>query len=155
VLFYLAGYVATNLAAFSVIIAISNKINSDRIDDFAGMRTRAPYLAAVLALAMISLTGVPPTVGFMAKVYIFGAAVNANLEWLALAGVINSVVSAYYYLRVLKVMYLNQSENAEPVRAGFPIHLAATTTVATVLFFGIYPTPLIQLAATAVQILPS
>ena len=73
VLFYLGGYAATNLAVFAAVIAISNRIGSDMIDDFAGMARRAPYLAAVLAFGLISLIGVPPTVGFMAKVYIFGS----------------------------------------------------------------------------------
>ena len=88
VLFYLAGYAATNFAAFSTVIAISNRVGSDAIDDFSGMARRAPYLSAVLGFAMISLIGVPPTVGFITKVYIFGAAVDANLEWLAVAGVV-------------------------------------------------------------------
>ena len=105
VLFYLGGYAATNLAAFSAVIAISDRIGSDNIDDFAGMGRRASYLAAALAFAMVSLIGVPPTVGFMVKVYIFGAAVNSDLAWLAVFGVVNSVISAYYYLRVVKVMY--------------------------------------------------
>lgn len=155
VLFYLAGYAVTNLLAFSVIIAITNRINSDMIDDFAGMRTRSPYLAAVLGLSMISLMGVPPTVGFMAKIYIFGAAVNTNLEWLALAGVVNSVVSAYYYLRVVKVMYLMPSPTEERITAGFPMHVAVAITFSGVLFFGLYPTPLIQVASSAAKVLLS
>jgi NADH-quinone oxidoreductase subunit N len=119
VLFYLGGYAATNLAAFCAVIAISNRIGSDMIDDFAGMGRRSPYMAAVLALAMVSLTGIPPAVGFISKIYLFGAAVDANLEWLAVAGVVNSVISAYYYLRVVKVMYLSPPASEEPVTSGF------------------------------------
>jgi NADH-quinone oxidoreductase subunit N len=155
VLFYLGGYAATNLAAFSTVIAISSKIGSDSIDDFAGMGSRSPYLAGVLGLAMISLLGLPPTVGFIAKVYLFGSAVNANLEWLAVAGVVNSVLSAYYYLRVIKVMYLSPAPSAEPVGAGIPIRLAVVSTFAGTVFFGIYPTPLIDLARTAASVLVS
>ena len=153
VLFYLGGYAATNLAAFSAIIAISNRIGSDMIDDFAGMVRRAPYLAAVLALSMVSLIGIPPTVGFMTKVYIFGAAVDADLEWLVLAGVLNSAVSAYYYLRVVKVMYLSPPTDEEPVSSGAAMRLAMLMTFAGVLFFGIYPAPLINLAKTAASVL--
>ena len=153
VLFYLAGYAAMNLAAFAVVIAVSNRTNSDRIDDFAGMGRRAPYLAAVLAFAMVSLTGVPPTVGFMAKVYIFGAAVNTGLAWLAVVGVVNSVVSAYYYLRVVKVMYLADPASEERLSSGIPIRLALLVTVAGVLVFGVYPGPLIELARTAADAL--
>lgn len=149
VLFYLGGFAATNMAVFAVIIAISNRINSDAIDDYAGMIRRAPMLAAVLTLAMISLTGVPPTVGFWAKIYLFGAAVNANLEWLAVIGVVNSVVSAYYYLRVVKVMFLSPPSTEERVGYGMPLQIAIVTGFAATLFFGIYPTPLLNLARSA------
>ena len=152
-LFYLGGYAAANLAAFSTVIAISNRIGSDEIDDFAGMARRAPYLAAVLGFAMISLIGLPPTVGFVTKVYLFGAAVDTNLEWLALMGVINSVLSAYYYLRVVKVMYLLPAPSEERVDSGFPIRLAVAGTFVGTLLFGIYPTPLLNLARTAANVL--
>ena len=138
-----------------MIIAISNRINSDQIDDFAGMARRAPVLAAVLALAMISLIGVPPTVGFWAKVYLFGAAINTDLVWLAVVGVINSVVSAYYYLRVVKMMYLNPAPDETAVTSQVPIRVAIMTTFAATLFFGIYPTPLLNLARSAAAALLS
>lgn len=153
VLFYLSGYAAMNMAAFAVVIAITSRINSDLIDDFAGMGKRAPYLAAALAFALVSLTGIPPTVGFITKVYVFGAAVNADLAWLAVVGVINSVVSAYYYLRVIKIMYLQPPASEERVLSGMPIKLAMVVTTAGVLFFGLYPTGLLNMAKTAVQVL--
>ena len=153
VLFYLGGYAATNLAAFSAVIAISNRIDSDNIEDFAGMGRRAPYLAAALAFAMVSLTGVPPTVGFMVKIYIFGAAVNSGLAWLVVVGVINSVVSAYYYLRVIKVMYLSPAPTEEPIGTGLPLRVAVLATAAAVVVFGLYPRPLLELARTAAEAL--
>ena len=143
------------MAAFIAIIVISNRIASDRIEDFAGMGRRAPYLAAVLGFALISLTGIPPTVGFMVKVFIFGSAITSGLTWLAVVGVINSVVSAYYYLRVVKVMYLAPPTSDEPVTAGIPVRLAIATTLAAVLFFGIYPTPLLNAARKAAEVLLS
>ena len=149
VLFYLGGFAATNLAAFSVIIAISNRINSDQIDDYAGMARRAPILATVLTLSMISLTGIPPAVGFWAKIYLFGAAVEANLEWLVVIGVVNSVVSAYYYLRVVKAMFLSEPTSEERVAFGLPMQLAVAIGFIGTLIFGIYPTPLLNLARSA------
>ena len=149
VLFYLGGFAATNLAAFSAIIAISNRINSDRIDDYAGMARRAPILATVLTLSMISLTGIPPAVGFWAKIYLFGAAVEANLEWLVVIGVVNSVVSAYYYLRVVKAMFLSEPASEERVAFGLPMQLAVAIGFIGTLIFGIYPTPLLNLARSA------
>ena len=153
VLFYLGGYAATNLAAFSTVIAISHRIGSDEVDDFAGMARRSPYLAAVLGFAMISLIGLPPTVGFITKIYLFGAAVDTNLEWLAVAGVVNSVISAFYYLRVVKVMYLSPSPADEPIGPGIPMRLGIATAFAGTAFFGIYPTPLLDLARTAAGVL--
>ena len=155
VLFYLGGFAATNLAAFSAIIAISNRINSDRIDDYAGMARRAPVLAVVLTLSMISLTGIPPAVGFWAKIYLFGAAIEANLEWLVVIGVVNSVVSAYYYLRVVKAMFLSDPASEERVAFGLPMQLAVAIGFIGTLIFGIYPTPLLNLARTAAGVLLS
>ena len=153
VLFYLGGYVATNLMAFAAVIAISNHINSDEIDDFSGMSRRAPYVAAAMAFAMISLTGIPPTIGFMSKIYLFGAAVSANLEWLAIAGMVNSVISAYYYLRVIKVMYLNEPADEGSIRSDAATGVVLTATAAATFIFGVYPTPLIELARSAVNVL--
>lgn len=155
VLFYLGGFAATNLAAFSVIIAISNRINSDSIDDYAGIARRSPVLAAVLTLSMISLTGIPPAVGFWAKIYLFGAAVDANLEWLVVIGVINSVVSAYYYLRVVKAMFLTEPASNERLAFGLPMQLAVAIGFLGTLFFGIYPTPLLNIARSAANVLLS
>ena len=154
-LFYIGGFAATNLAAFSVIIAISNRINSDRIDDYAGIARRSPTLAAALALAMISLTGIPPAVGFWAKIYLFGAAVDANLEWLVVIGVVNSVVSAYYYLRVVKAMYLSEPASEERLAFPAPMKLAVTLGVIGTLAFGVYPAPLLNLARSAAAALLS
>ena len=153
VLFYIGGYAATNLAAFTVVIAISERIGSDAIDDFAGMAKRSPYLAGVLAFSMVSLIGIPPTVGFVTKVYIFGSAVQTNLEWLAIVGVINSVVSAYYYLRVIKVMYMSPPVSQEPIGSGMPLRLAVLVAFAGTAFFGLYPTPLLKLATVAADVL--
>ncbi len=153
VLFYLGGYAATNMAAFAAIIAISNRIGSDQIDDFAGMSRRAPYLAAVLGFSMVSLIGLPPTVGFITKIYLFGAAVDSNLDWLVVLGVLNSVISVYYYLRVVRVMYLSPPATDERISTGLNIRLAMLAAFAGVVFFGIYPTPLLRLAKTAADVL--
>ncbi|MCY4652218.1 MAG: NADH-quinone oxidoreductase subunit N [Dehalococcoidia bacterium] len=153
VLFYLGGYVATNLLVFGAVIAVSNSINSDEIDDYGGLSRRAPMLAAGMAFAMISLIGIPPTIGFMSKVYLFGAAVNANLEWLAVAGMVNSVISAYYYLRVVKVMYLREPAEDKPLTSDAATGAALVVTAAATFIFGVYPTPLIDLARSAVGVL--
>ena len=156
VLFYLAAYAATNLAAFFAVMAISNKVGSDNIDDFAGMVRRAPAISAVLAIAMISLIGLPPTAGFMAKLYLFNAAVRSDLVWLAIAGVVNSVISAYYYLRVIRTMYLVPAESEEGVPSSAPVRLALGLTFAGILVMGIVPSPLLEVTeAAATTLLPT
>ena len=149
-LFYLGAYAATNLAAFFAIIAISNKTGSDLIDDFAGMGQRAPFLAFALALALVALIGIPPTGIFIAKLYIFGAAIKSDLVWLAAVGVANSVVSAYYYLRVIRIMYLNPPASQERVPSSRAFQLALVVSVLSVLALGIYPGPLLEVAENAV-----
>ena len=152
VLFYLVGYAATNLAAFAAVIAISNRVGSDKITDFAGMGRRSPWLGGALAFALISLTGIPPTVGFMVKLNIFSAAASSGLSWLVLAGTLSSVVSAYYYMRVVKVMYLSDPVGDKPAVTDRPLQIALGLTTAALLFFGIYPTPLIRMATTAAEV---
>jgi NADH-quinone oxidoreductase subunit N len=104
-LFFLVSYALTNLGAFIAIVIISNKINSDNITDYAGMGKRSPWLALALTLCLVSLIGIPPAAGFMAKFYLFSLAAQHGLLWLVIIAAINSVISAYYYLRVVKVMW--------------------------------------------------
>jgi len=153
VVFYLIGYAATNLAAFVAVIAISNKTGSDSIEDLAGLGRRAPALALCLAIALVSLTGIPPTVGFMAKLNVFTSALNGGLWWLVLAGTVSSVISAYYYFRVIKVMYLSDPLENVPVKVDPLTSLALTVTVLAVVVFGLYPTPVIKAARVAVEFL--
>ena len=168
VLFYLAAYTVANLTAFLTIMAISQRVGSDRIEDYAGMFRRSPFLAATLALALIALIGVPPTGIFVAKIYVFMAAVKSGLAWLAILGVINSVVSAYYYVRIIRVMFL-QPAVAEPAGEAIgeadedklsatgrtsrltimAVAIAALGTVA----LGIAPGPLLEVAENTVTAL--
>jgi NADH-quinone oxidoreductase subunit N len=152
-LFFLAGYAFTNLAAFTAIIAITNKVGSDFIADFAGMGKRAPVMAAALTLALISLTGIPPAVGFMGKFYVFSSAVQQGLLWLVILAVINSVISAYYYLRVVKVMWFNEPASLEKVPSSFSLKLALGISSLGILLFGILPGWLMEITRQAVSAL--
>ena len=155
ILFYLGAYAATNLAAFFAIIAIANKVGSEQIEDFAGMARRAPFLALALGLALVALVGVPPTGIFIAKLYVFSAAVKADLLWLAIVGVLNSVVSAYYYLRVVRVMYLDPAPSEEKVPSSPVFRIALGVSVLGILVVGVVPGPLLRLAEIAVGTLPN
>ncbi len=155
VVFFLAAYAFTNLGAFVAIIAISGRLASDNIADYAGMARRSPLLALGLTLCLVSLTGIPPTAGFIAKVYIFNAAVQADLLWLAILGVLNSVVSAYYYLRVVLTMYTVAPASEEPVTAGPYLGLAMAVASVGLLVVGIFPFPLLEAAEAAAGVFVS
>ena len=149
VLFFLASYAFTNMGAFIAIIAISNKLDSDLIEDYSGMGKRAPLLALALTLSLISLIGMPPAAGFMAKFYIFSAAVNHGLLWLVIIAVINSVISAYYYLRVVKVMWVGEAASTEKVPSSGALRLALFLCCIGVLLLGIIPGFAMKLAQLA------
>ena len=151
VLFFLASYALTNLGAFIAIIAISNKVNSDLIDDFSGMGKRAPLLALGLTLCLFSLIGMPPAAGFMAKFYIFSGAVQHGLLWLVIIAVINSVISAYYYLRVVKVMWLGKPASEEKVPSSAALRVALSLSCLGVLALGIVPGLVMRLAEIAAR----
>ncbi len=145
--FFLVCYALTNLGAF---IAISNKIDSDQIADYSGMARRAPLLALAVALCLISLTVIPLTAGFMAKVYIFSAGIDFGLLWL----VIIAVISAYYYLLVVRVMYLGAPLSEERVPSSGALRGALSFACLGVLVLGIYPWVLLRVAETAVSMFP-
>lgn len=149
VLFFLASYALANLGAFIAIIAISNKTGSDEISDYSGIARRSPVVALVLAFCLISLIGIPPTGGFIAKFYIFNAAIQHNLLWLVIIAVLNSVISAYYYLRVVKVMYLGTPASEEGIPSSIPLRAALTITSLGVLLLGIYPWVVLRFAESA------
>ena len=153
VLFYLGAYTAANLTAFTAVTVIGSRIDSDQIDDYAGMVRRSPFLAVTLALALIALIGVPPTSIFIAKIYVFTAAVNSGLLWLVILGVINSVVSAYYYLRVLRVMFLQEPPSPDPVPTSVPSKVALVVVGAAVIWLGVAPGLALNAAESAVALL--
>lgn len=131
-LFYLLMYVFTNIAAFGVIILVSNLTGSDELEDLSGLSRRSPNLALVMLFALLSLGGIPPTAGFAAKFFIFRAAVDAGLWGLALVGILNAFVALYYYLSVAKYMYLYRSEEED---VPIPVSRAAWTGLAFSLFW--------------------
>jgi NADH-quinone oxidoreductase subunit N len=134
------------------VIAISSRLKSDEIENYSGLYRRSPFLALGLAACLISLTGIPPTAGFVAKLLVFNAAVEADLVWLALVGVLNSVISAYYYLRVVLVMFTREPEQATSFQPSPYLGLAMTIAVVGLLVIGVYPNPLVSAADHAARI---
>jgi len=152
-LFFLMSYAVTNLGAFIAVIAISNKIDSDAIDDYTGMGKRAPLLAVALTLCLISLIGLPPTAGLIAKIYIFSGAVQHGLLWLVIVAVINSCISAFYYLRVVKVMWTGTPTSEEKVPSSWALRTALALCCLFVLLLGVVPGGFVDIAQAAVRIL--
>ena len=123
---------------------------SNQIDTFAGMGRRAPVIAGAFTIALVSLIGIPPTAGFIGKLYLFNAAVQSDLAWLAVVGMVNSVVSAYYYLRIVRIMYLVPIEDKERVPSSMPMRLSLGIATLGILTIGILPGWLLKLAQGAV-----
>ena len=149
VLFYLVAYAFTNLAAFFAIMALTNRSGSEDINSLAGMARRGPIVSFVLAFAFISLIGIPPTAGFMGKLYLFNAAVQSGLVWLAIVGVVNSVISSYYYLKVVRIMYVSTTEEQETIESSVAGRVALGVTSVATLFLGIFPGTLLRITELA------
>jgi NADH-quinone oxidoreductase subunit N len=150
--FYLAAYVVTNLTAFAVVILFARSAGSEEIADYAGLSRRAPGLALVLLVALLSLAGMPPLAGFVAKFYVFAAAVQSGWIWLAFVGVLNAIVGLYYYLTVLKVVYLYRSDHeGEAIAVPRPYALALGVCVAAILVIGTLSAPWFDWALTSAR----
>jgi len=137
-LFYLLMYVFTNIAAFGVIVIVSNVTKGDDMKDFYGLNHRSPFLALIMLVALLSLSGIPPTAGFFGKFFIFKAAIDSGLWWLALIAILNAFIGLYYYLTVIKYMYLYRSEDeavAIPVSRAAKIGLAVSSIL--IIYLGV------------------
>lgn len=146
-MFYIGVYLFMNLGAFIIIIALSKELGSEEIADYRGLGWRSPFLAVAMSVFLFSLTGIPPMAGFVGKVYLFAAAIDRELYWLAVVGVLNSVVSLYYYARIVKTMFMDQAPEGASTFSPSPAYtlLVLALLVPTVLL-GVYWTPLANFA---------
>ena len=139
IIFYIIVYLFMQLGAFFLAIVVSNKYGTEAIEEYSGIGWKSPYLGFFMAVFMFSLTGIPPTAGFIGKMYLFAALINGGSQfyWLAIIGVLNSVISLYYYMRVVKVMYF-QGERAKDlyVPGGMSMAILLATGIPSI-FFGI------------------
>jgi NADH-quinone oxidoreductase subunit N len=149
-LFYMFAYLFTNLGAFAVVLVVERDWNTGTLlDDYKGLAKHSPLLALAMAFFMLSLTGIPTTGGFAGKFYVFRSAIEADLVWLALVGIVTSVVSAFYYLRVVYLMYMFEGE-VQLFKSRGVLAVVGITAVAT-LILGIFPGPGFELASEAVM----
>ncbi len=151
VVIYMVIYLAMTLGAFAVLLSLRRKDRMfETIDDLSGLSRTHPWLAFCLAAMMFSLAGIPPLAGFFAKFYVFSAAIQAGLVTLAVVGVVTSVVGAFYYLRLVKVMYFDEAKAPyERIPPGSAIVLGVSSAV-VVLFF-LIPAPLVAAAGDAAK----
>jgi NADH-quinone oxidoreductase subunit N len=153
-LFYLVSYVLTTLGTFGVIMVLSREgFECENLQDFKGLARRNPWFAAIMGVFMLSLAGIPPTVGFYGKLVVLQALITTGSPFyigLALVAVGMSLVGAYYYLRVIKVMYFDDPVDAQPIVAGSDVQAMLSINGVAVLLFGIVPTGLMALCSQAV-----
>ncbi len=153
-MFYVVTYVLMSLGAFGMVVYLSRGgFEAERVDDFRGLNATHPWLAAVMAMMMLSMAGLPPFLGFYAKLTVLQALVGAGWLWLAVVAVLMSLIGAYYYLRVVKVMYFDapHAEPLVPATAAGDVRALLSLNGAAVLLLGILPQPLITLCAYAIQ----
>jgi NADH-quinone oxidoreductase subunit N len=153
VIFYLAAYIATNLLAFGVVMAVSRVTGADDIKDYSGMSRRNPWLALMMLCAFLSLAGMPPFGGFVGKVFVFAAGVQANYTWLVVVGILNSILGVYYYLNAMKYVYLyrmpNEDEENHPIPLPRPYAIALVVLTIGVILLGTVFAPWFGWSTTA------
>ncbi|MGH8719410.1 MAG: NADH-quinone oxidoreductase subunit NuoN [Burkholderiales bacterium] len=151
-MYYVVIYVLMSLGTFGMIILLSRKgFEADNLDDFRGLNQRSPWYAFIMLLLMFSMAGVPPTVGFYAKLAVFQAVLEAGFIWLAVAAVLLSVVGAYYYLRVIKLMYFDEPLERTPLTPRRDMRIVMGANGLAILGLGILPQPLMALCLISIQ----
>ena len=151
-MFYTLTYVLMAMAAFGLILLLARKgFEADKLEDLKGLNERSPWFAALMLMVMFGMAGVPPFVGFFAKLYVLRAVIDAGLTWLAVTAVVFSIVSAYYYIRVVKLMYFDRAPaNAKGVRAEFDLRWLLSGNGLAILALGVLPGPLMALCVKVI-----
>jgi NADH-quinone oxidoreductase subunit N len=149
VVFYLVAYIITNLLAFGIVMTFGRVTGSDEIASYNGLSRRHPWLAFAMLIGFLSLAGMPPFGGFIAKVLVFAAAIKVGLIWLAVVGILNSIIGLYYYLIVLKHVYLNRDEATEnlPLPISRPYAIALFVLAIGVILIGTLFAPWFNMTA--------
>jgi len=151
-LFYTIVYAIMAAGALGIVIVMSRRgFESEELNDFKGLNQRSPWFALMMLFVMVSMIGIPPFVGFFAKLNVLSALVNANQAWLAVLAVLFSVVGAFYYLRVIRLMYFDEPEDRIPLEADMDVRMLLSVNALALLLLGIFANPLLELCAAAVS----
>ena len=150
-MFYTIIYALMALGSFGIVILLSRKgFEAEQLDDYKGLNERSPWYAAMMLLLMFSMAGVPPTVGFFAKLFVLDAVIQVDMVWLALVGVFFSIIGAFYYIRIVKLMYFDKPVDDAPLAAvGVDTHVILTLNGVAMLLLGMFPAPLFDLCRAA------
>jgi NADH-quinone oxidoreductase subunit N len=152
-MFYTLVYALMSAGGFGIIIALSRRgFEAENLEDFKGLNQRNPWFAGMMLLLMFSMAGVPPTVGFFAKLFVLDAVVSVDLTWLALVGVFFSIIGAFYYIRIVKLMYFDQPTDESPLRIGVDTQVMLSLNGLAMLFLGLFPAGLLSLCSSAIGI---
>ncbi|OQX43662.1 MAG: NADH-quinone oxidoreductase subunit N, partial [Candidatus Sedimenticola endophacoides] len=139
-MFYSIVYAAMALGGFGIVMLLSRKgFEAERLDDYKGLNERSPWFAGMMLLLMFSMAGVPPTVGFFAKMFVLEAVVSVDMTWLALVGVFFSIIGAFYYLRIVKLMYFDKPVDETPLSAGLDTQVVLSVNGLAMLVLGLFP----------------
>ncbi len=150
-MFYAVAYVLTTLGTFGIIMLLARAgFEAENLDDFKGLNQRSPWFAFVMLILMFSLTGIPPTVGFYAKLAVLQAVLGTGQVWLAVLSVLLSLIGAFYYLRVVKVMYFDDPVDTTPISVGNDVKVTLTANGMAVLLLGVLPGPLMTICASVI-----
>jgi NADH-quinone oxidoreductase subunit N len=149
-MFYTITYVMTTLVSFGMVLLLSRAgFEADQLDDFKGLNQRSPWYAFLMLLTMFSLAGIPPTVGFYAKFAVIEAAVDVGLVWLAVVAVMASLIGAYYYLRIVKLMYFDDPVDTAPLESRSDTKALLSINGLALLLLGIFPQWLLGMCVVA------
>jgi len=152
-MFYVVVYMLMNLGAFGMILLLSRSgFEAENLDDFKGLNQRSPWYAFLMLLVMFSMAGVPPTVGFFAKLAVLQAIISAGFVWLAVVAVLFSLIGAYYYLRLVKLMYFDTPADTAPIAPRGDVRLLMSANGLAMLLLGILPEPLMALCLYSIQV---
>jgi NADH-quinone oxidoreductase subunit N len=147
-MFYTLTYVIMSIGSFGMILLLSREgYEADQLEDFRGLNRRSPWFASIMLMLMFSTAGVPPFIGFWAKLGVIAAVLDVGLAWLAAVAVLMSVIAAYYYLRIIKLMYFDEPAESGAIQAGGTMRAVLSANGLAVLVLGIFPSVLIDLCA--------
>jgi NADH-quinone oxidoreductase subunit N len=147
-MFYTLAYVIVSTGSFGMILLLSRQgFEADELEDYKGLHRKSPWFAAVMLMLMFSTAGVPPFLGFWAKLAVLGAIVDVGLTWLAVAAVVFSVIGAFFYLRVIKLMYFDEPTDAIGIQAGGAMRTVLSANGLAALALGIFPSALMEICS--------